>query len=276
MENMTINVGGSLMDLSRPRLMGIVNATPDSFFAGSRVQTEDAVASRVRQMLEEGADILDVGACSTRPGSIPVSEDEERLRLRTALGALRSEAPDAVVSVDTFRPDVARMAVEEYGVAIVNDIGDPTQPREACPAMFRMVSRLRVPYILMSVQPTMMLMLQDFARDVQQLRALGVSDIIVDPGFGFGKTLEQNYEVLHQLHQLRILNLPILVGISRKRMVWQLLGTSPAEALNGTTVLHVLALQQGAAILRVHDVKAAAEAIQICGTAQGKEVKSEE
>ena len=264
------------MDLSRPRLMGIVNATPDSFFAGSRVQTEDAVASRVRQMLEEGADILDVGACSTRPGSIPVSEDEERLRLRTALGALRSEAPDAVVSVDTFRPDVARMAVEEYGVAIVNDIGDPTQPREACPAMFRMVSRLRVPYILMSVQPTMMLMLQDFARDVQQLRALGVSDIIVDPGFGFGKTLEQNYEVLHQLHQLRILNLPILVGVSRKRMVWQLLGTSPAEALNGTTVLHVLALQQGAAILRVHDVKAAAEAIQICRAAQGKEVKSEE
>ena len=276
MENMTINVGGSLMDLSRPRLMGIVNATPDSFFAGSRVQTEDAVASRVRQMLEEDADILDVGACSTRPGSIPVSEDEERLRLRIALGALRSEAPDAVVSVDTFRPDVARMAVEEYGVAIVNDIGDPTQPREACPAMFRMVSRLRVPYILMSVQPTMMLMLQDFARDVQQLRALGVSDIIVDPGFGFGKTLEQNYEVLHQLHQLRILNLPILVGVSRKRMVWQLLGTSPAEALNGTTVLHVLALQQGAAILRVHDVKAAAEAIQICGTAQGKEVKNKE
>ena len=262
---MSINVCGQLMDLSTPRVMGILNATPDSFFASSRHQTADAVVRRVSQMLLEGADIIDVGACSTRPGSVPVDEDEERNRLRTALCALRREAPDAVVSVDTFRPDVARMAVEEYGVAIVNDIGDPNEqaPADGCPAMFRMVSRLRVPYILMSTQADMHAMLMRFARDVQQLRALGHTDIILDPGFGFGKTLQQNYDVLRHLDMLRVMHLPILVGVSRKRMVWQLLGTSPDEALNGTTALHVLALQQGASILRVHDVKEAVETVKV-------------
>ena len=265
MATMSINVCGQLMDLSTPRVMGILNATPDSFFASSRYQTADAVVRRVSQMLLEGADIIDVGACSTRPGSVPVDEDEERNRLRTALSALRREAPDAVVSVDTFRPDVARMAVEEYGVAIVNDIGDPNEqaPADGCPAMFRMVSRLRVPYILMSTQADMHAMLMRFARDVQQLRALGHTDIILDPGFGFGKTLQQNYDVLRHLDMLRVMHLPILVGVSRKRMVWQLLGTSPDEALNGTTALHVLALHQGASILRVHDVKEAVETVKV-------------
>ena len=265
MATMSINVCGQLMDLSTPRVMGILNATPDSFFASSRHQTAAAVVRRVSQMLLEGADIIDVGACSTRPGSVPVDEDEERNRLRTALSALRREAPDAVVSVDTFRPDVARMAVEEFGVAIVNDIGDPNEqaPADGCPAMFRMVSRLRVPYILMSTQADMHAMLMRFARDVQQLRALGHTDIILDPGFGFGKTLRQNYDVLRHLDMLRVMHLPILVGVSRKRMVWQLLGTSPDEALNGTTALHVLALQQGASILRVHDVKEAVETVKV-------------
>ena len=244
------------MDLSRPRLMGIVNATPDSFFAGSRVQTEDAVASRVRQMLEEGADILDVGACSTRPGSIPVSEDEERLRLRTALGALRSEAPDAVVSVDTFRPVVARMSVEEFGVTMINDV-------EGCRDMFRMVSRLRVPYIYMSSKPTMKEVLLDCAEAVDALRSMGQKDIILDPGFGFGKTLEQNYAVMQQLQRMQTLQLPLLVGVSRKSMIWKLLQTSPDEALNGTTVLNTLSLMKGASILRVHDVRQAVECVKL-------------
>ena len=252
----SIQVKGRLLDFAQPQVMGILNATPDSFFAGSRCQTEQDVAQRTRQIISEGAAMIDVGACSTRPGSEPVSEAEEMERLRRALSVIRSEQPDAVVSVDTFRPDVARMAVEEYGADIINDV----RPGKA---MFRMVSRLRVPYIIMSSQPTMRQILLTFAEQVQQLRDLGQKDIILDPGFGFGKTLEQNYDVLRDLTQLHALELPILVGVSRKSMIYKLLDTTPAEALNGTTVLNTMALQKGASILRVHDVRAAAECIAL-------------
>ena len=252
----SIQVKGRLLDLAQPQVMGILNATPESFFAGSRCQTEQDVAQRVRQIISEGAAMIDVGACSTRPGSEPVSEAEEMERLRRALSVIRSEQPDAVVSVDTFRPDVARMAVEEYGADIINDV----RPGKA---MFRMVSRLRVPYIIMSSQPTMRQILLTFAEQVLQLRDLGQKDVILDPGFGFGKTLEQNYDVLRDLTQLHALELPILVGVSRKSMIYKLLDTTPAEALNGTTVLNTMALQKGASILRVHDVRAAAECIAL-------------
>ena len=255
----TINVNGRLIDLSEPQVMGILNVTPDSFYEGSRMQTEREIADRCNQIVTEGATIIDVGACSTRPGSTPVSEAEEMERLRYALEIVRREQPESVVSVDTFRPDVARMVVEEFGAAIVNDVS------EGSPEMYRMVARLRVPYILMSVQPTIREMLLAFAREVQQLRDLGVKDIILDPGFGFGKSLEQNYQVVNEMEKLQIMELPILVGISRKSMIYKLLGSTPLESLNGTTVLNTLSLMKGASILRVHDVKEAVECCRIVG-----------
>ena len=253
----TINVNGRLIDLSEPQVMGILNVTPDSFYEGSRMQTEREIADRSNQIVSEGATFIDVGACSTRPGSTPVSETEEMERLRFALAIVRREQPDSVVSVDTFRPDVARMVVEEFGAAIVNDVS------EGSPEMYRMVARLRVPYILMSVQPTIREMLLAFAREVQQLRDFGVKDIILDPGFGFGKTLEQNYQVMNEMEKLQTMELPILVGISRKSMIYKLLGSTPQESLNGTTVLNTLSLMKGASILRVHDVKEAVECCKI-------------
>lgn len=253
----TLNVHGQLLDLSRPLVMGILNATPDSFFADSRQQTEEDIALSCHKMLADGAAIIDVGGCSTRPGGEIASEAEEMKRLRTALSVVRREHPQAVVSVDTFRPDVARMAVEEFGADIINDVSGGT------PEMFRMVTRLHVPYILMSQQPTMRDMLLSFADKVQQLRDMGASDLILDPGFGFGKTLEQNYEVMDQLEKLQVMELPLLVGISRKSMIYRLFGYTPQEALNSTTVLNTIALMKGASILRVHDVKEAIECVGI-------------
>ena len=252
----TLNVKGQLMDLSEPRVMGILNATPDSFFAASRQQTAEQIARRARQIVSEGASFIDVGACSTRPGADVATEAEEMERLRTALAVVRRELPDAVVSVDTFRPDVARMAVEEYGADIINDVYPSVE-------MFRMVSRLRVPYILMSSKPTLREILLEFADWVQQLRDFGQKDIILDPGFGFGKSLEQNYEVMSQMERLQVMELPVLVGVSRKSMIYKFLGTSPDEALNGTTMLNTVALQKGAAILRVHDVREAVECVKM-------------
>lgn len=253
----TLNIKGRLLDLSKPRIMGILNVTPDSFYAGSRVQTEREVAERANQIICEGGTMIDVGACSTRPGSTPVSEQEERDRLRMALDVVRHELPSAVVSVDTFRPDVARMAVEEFGVDIINDVG------EGQPDMLRMVSRLCVPYILMSGKSTLRETLLFFARQVQQLRDMGHKDIILDPGFGFGKTLEENYTLMGELEKLLVMELPVLVAISRKSMVYRPLGISPDEALNGTTALHAIALQKGASILRVHDVQQAVECVKL-------------
>ena len=260
----TINVHGQLMALSQPQVMGILNVTPDSFFAGSRMQTEQAIAGRANQIVAEGATMIDVGGCSTRPGSEPVSEAEEMQRLRLALGVVRREQPHAVVSVDTFRPDVARMAVEEFGADIINDVS------EGSVEMYRMIARLRVPYILMSVQPTLHDMLLAFAREVQQLRDFGVKDIILDPGFGFGKTVAQNYEVMNQLERLLVMDLPLLVGISRKSMIFKLLGLTPDESLNGTSVLNTIALMKGASILRVHDVKEAVECVRIVESLNGQ------
>ena len=260
----TINVHGQLMSLSQPQVMGILNVTPDSFFAGSRMQTEQAIAGRANQIVAEGAAMIDVGGCSTRPGSEPVSEAEEMQRLRLALGVVRREQPHAVVSVDTFRPDVARMAVEEFGADIINDVS------EGSVEMYRMIARLRVPYILMSVQPNLRDMLLAFAREVQQLRDFGVKDIILDPGFGFGKTVAQNYEVMNQLERLLVMDLPLLVGISRKSMIFKLLGLTPDESLNGTSVLNTIALMKGASILRVHDVKEAVECVRIVESLNGQ------
>ena len=252
------------MELSQPQVMGILNVTPDSFFAGSRKQTEQEIAERTNQIVAEGATIIDIGGCSTRPGSEPVSEAEEMQRLRLALEVVRREQPHAVISVDTFRPNVARMTVEEFGADIINDVS------EGSVEMYRMIARIRVPYILMSVQPTLRDMLLAFAREVQQLRDLGVKDIILDPGFGFGKTVAQNYQVMNELERLQVMELPLLVGISRKSMIFKLLELTPHESLNGTSVLNTIALMKGASILRVHDVKEAVECVRIVESLNGQ------
>lgn len=270
--NYYMNVNGRLLDLSTPQVMGILNVTPDSFYAGSRMQTETQIATRVEQMLEEGADMIDIGAYSSRPGAADISVQEEMDRLRAGLRIVRRMHPDAIVSVDTFRAAVACMCVEEYGVAIVNDISGGEMDKD----MFPTVARLGVPYVLMHMQGTPQNMQQQphydsllgdifryFARKVQQLRDLGAKDIVLDPGFGFGKTLEHNYELLAHLEDFRIFGLPLLVGVSRKSMVYNLLGTTPAEALNGTTAVNTVCLMKGTDILRVHDVRQAVEAIKI-------------
>ena len=252
-----VNLHGRLLDLSEPQVMGILNVTPDSFFAGSRKQTETEIVARCHQIMDEGGSIIDVGAYSTRPGASEVSETEEMERLRFALSVVRRELPHAALSVDTFRPEVARMTVEEFGADIINDVSEGGQD------MFRMVARLGIPYILMSVQPTMRDTLLTFARKVQQLRDFGAKDIILDPGFGFGKTLEQNYQIMNELEQLQVMELPLLVGISRKSMIYKKFGCTPNEALNGTTALNTIALMKGADILRVHDVREAVECVRI-------------
>ena len=267
-----INVNGKLMDLSQPQVMGILNVTPDSFYAGSRGVAERDIIDRLRQMTDEGASIIDIGAYSSRPDADDVSTEEEMARLRHALNLVRQHQPDAVVSVDTFRADVARMCVEEYGVAMVNDISAGEMDNE----MFPTIARLGVPYIAMHMKGTPQTMqinpqyehfLKEifyfFSEKVQKLRDLGVKDIIIDPGFGFGKTIEHNYQLMNHLEEFKLFGLPLLVGISRKSMIYKLLGTTPEEALNGTTVLNTIALQKGAHILRVHDVKAAVEAVKI-------------
>ena len=277
----TINVHGRLMSFDTPVVMGILNCTPDSFFAGSRKQTESEIADRANQIIIEGGGIIDVGAFSTRPGADEVSEEEEMRRLRFALPIVRREQPDAVVSVDTYRPHVAKMAVEEYGADIINDVseggitGIVDQPLEEkyvvdgddkfkdYPAIFRMMGQLKVPYILMSVQGNMRDMVMGFSREIQQLRDLGVKDIILDPGYGFGKTIEENFAILREQEKLQVFGMPILAGLSRKRLIWKVLGITADEALNGTTVVDTIALMNGADILRVHDVKEAVQAVKI-------------
>ncbi len=272
----TLNCNGRLLSLAEPQVMGILNVTPDSFYAGSRTQTEGDVARRVENILTEGGSIIDVGACSTRPGSNPVSEAEEAERLCLALAVVRREAPDAIVSVDTFRPDIARMVVEKFGADIINDVGAPsTLHSSPTPTdMFRMVSRLRVPYIYMSQQPTMRDILLDCAEAVDSLCAQGQKDIVLDPGFGFGKTLEQNYAVMDELERMQMLHRPVLVGVSRKSMIYRLLGNTPDEALNGTTTLNTLALLKGADILRVHDVKEAVECVKIVAATKSQHTEN--
>ena len=268
----TLNLGGRLVDLDRPWVMGVMNVTPDSFYAASRVALDEAVvAARVRTMVEQGADVLDVGACSTRPGSQPPSVEEEMRRLRVVLPVVRREAPQLPVSVDTYRADVARMAVEELGAHMVNDVGGGTLDD----AMWRTVASLRVPYVVMHMRgtPSTMQSLTDYGNDgvlatvfkdlmqkVDALHQLGVNDVLADPGFGFAKTLAQNYALLAQLEVFHQLQVPLVVGVSRKSMVTRVLEVEAGEALNGTTVLNTAALLAGAHILRVHDVRAAVEA----------------
>lgn len=261
------------MELSSPVVMGILNVTPDSFFAPSRVQTEAAIARRAEEIMAEGGRLIDVGAFSTRPGGQAVSQEEEMARLRLALRVVRRCQPDAVVSVDTFRPEVACMAVEEFGAAVVNDVSEGgtaafggvgiPHDKDGIPAMFRMMERLRVPYVLTSVRSDMAEMMKAFAAEVGMLHAMGVPDIILDPGFGFGKTLEDNYQVMAALGRLRVFGLPVMVGVSRKSMVHQLLGCDASDTLNATTALHAVALMKGAEILRVHDVAEAVEVVKV-------------
>ena len=267
-----INVNGRLMDLSEPQVMGILNVTPDSFYAGSRSETEKDITRRLHQIIDEGASIIDIGGYSSRPNAEHISMDEEMNRLRNGLEIIRKHSPNAIVSVDTFRADVAKMCVEEFGVAIINDISAGQMDKE----MFSTIARLGVPYIIMHMKGTPQDMqvspqydhfLKEifyyFSEKVQELRDLGVKDIIIDPGFGFGKTLEHNYELMSHLEEFSLFELPLLVGVSRKSMIYKLLGITPGEALNGTTALHTIALLKGANILRVHDVREAVETTKI-------------
>lgn len=271
----TINVRGKLVDLSKPLVMGILNVTPDSFYQGSRKQTEVEIAQRTNQIIDQGGEMIDVGAFSTRPGAFEVTEEEEMDRLRRALAIVRHEQPEAIVSVDTYRPRVARHCVEEWGADIINDVseggltGIVNTPIHEEGSMFETVARLQVPYILMSVKSNLHDMLIAFARETQELYALGAKDIILDPGFGFGKALDENYKIYQHMERLQVLDLPLLVGISRKSMIFKLLGGDPTTSLNGTTVLNTIALQKGASILRVHDVREAVEACKIYERMQG-------
>ena len=270
----TLNIRGKLIDLATPKVMGILNCTPDSFYVGSRKQTEHDIAERANQIIQEGGTMIDVGAFSTRPGAKEVSEEEEMVRLKAALQVVRREQPDAVVSVDTYRPNVARHCIEDWGADIINDVseggvtGIVNTPIHETENMFDIIGQLKVPYILMSVKSNLHDMMISFADEVQQLRNRGVKDIILDPGFGFGKTLQQNYEIYNDMERLGTLQLPLLVGISRKTMIYKLVGGDPTTALNGTTVLNTAALLKGAGILRVHDVQEAVESVKIVSAIQ--------
>lgn len=267
-----MNVKGRLLDLSTPQVMGILNVTPDSFYSDSRMQTEKDIADRAQQIIDEGASIIDIGAYSSRENAEHISAEEEMNRLRTGLEILNRNHPDAVISVDTFRAEVAEQCVKEYGVAMINDISAGEMDNR----MFATVAELGVPYIMMHMQGTPQNMQNEphydnlmkevflyFATKVQQLRDLGVKDIILDPGFGFGKTLEHNYELMAHLDEFSVFELPLLVGVSRKSMIYKLLGGTPQDSLNGTTVLDTVALMKGAHILRVHDVREAVETVRM-------------
>lgn len=268
----TLNLRGKLYPLDEPQIMGILNVTPDSFFAESRTSDDEQIAARVKQMMDEGADMIDIGGYSSRPGADDVSPQEEMERLRRGLRIVRKLYPDVPISVDTFRADVARMCIEEEGANLINDIAAGMMDRQ----MFKTVARLGVPYIMMHMQGTPETMQLDphynnlrrevmlyFAERIDRLCQMGAKDIIIDPGFGFGKTVEHNYELMNHLEDFSVFNLPILVGISRKSMIYQLIGGTPQTSLNGTTVLNTIALTKGAHILRVHDVKQAVEAKRI-------------
>lgn len=264
----TLNLKGNLVSLATPLIMGILNVTPDSFFADSRKQDEAAIDARIQQILSEGGDLIDIGGYSSRPDAAEVTPAEEMRRLEVALSLLQRHYPQVPVSVDTFRADIARRCAEEYGVAMINDISGG----ELDAQMFSTVADLHIPYIMMHMRGTPQTMqlhcdytdlmeeiMRYFACKVEQLRLLGVNDIILDPGFGFSKTLAQNYELMAHLDEFKAFDLPLLVGVSRKSMIYKLLGGTPADSLNGTTVFHTYALLHGANILRVHDVKAAVE-----------------
>lgn len=271
---LSINAGGKLVQLARPQVMGILNVTPDSFYAGSRCPDVEAVSLRVKKMLDEGADMIDVGGYSSRPGCADVTVEEEKQRLAIGFEAIHRHNPEAIISVDTFRSEVARWSVEQWGVHIINDISGGEMDER----MFDTVASLQVPYVMMHMRGTPETMmseqylqydhvvadvLQYFAAKIDRLTTMGVNDIILDPGFGFSKHIEDNYRLMRHLDEFTRIGLPLLVGVSRKSMIYRLLNTTPEESLNGTTALNVLALMGGANILRVHDVKQAVEAVKI-------------
>jgi len=271
-KNLSLNLGGRIMNLSTPRIMGIINATPDSFYHESRAASPELAVEKAREMIDQGADILDLGAVSSRPGAEEISESEELDRLSPTLEALRNNFPEFPLSVDTCRSGVARSVKERFGIHMINDISAGNLD----PAMFSTMAELGIPYIMMHMQGTPATMQEEpaydhlvdellhfFAERVYKLRKLGLNDIIIDPGFGFGKTLEQNYELLREFNSFQMLELPIMAGISRKSMIYKLLGTGPELALNGTTAAHMAALLKGANLLRVHDVAAAKETVKI-------------
>lgn len=255
----TLNIRGHLMSLKEPQVMGIMNVTTNSFYAASRVQAEEDIRARVKQMRAEGATIIDVGACSTNPYLEQLTTESEELeQLDRALQILKEEDAEIAVSIDTFRPKVARMCIEKYGVDIINDISTGEDPE-----MFPLVAETGTPYILMSQKGTLQDIMMEMAGKVEQLRQLGQKDIILDPGYGFGKTMAQNFAIYDEMERFGELELPLLVGISRKRMIYQTLPITADQSLNGTTVLNTIALMKGANILRVHDVKAAVEAVRL-------------
>ncbi|MFZ2338117.1 MAG: dihydropteroate synthase [Bacteroidales bacterium] len=267
-----INVKGKLTDLSVPRVMGIINVTPDSFFSGSRAESEGEIIGKAAKMLEEGADFIDIGGWSSRPGAGEITPEEEEKRVISAVRAVISEFPEAVISVDTYRSEIAEKAILEYGAAMINDIAGG----EADRLMFQTVARLQVPYIMMHMQGKPETMQENpfyedvtaeitrwFGERIVKLQSMGVNDIIIDPGFGFGKNIRHNFELLKRLGDFSVTGLPLLAGVSRKSMIWKTLGITPEEALNGTTVLNTIALLAGADILRVHDVKEAVQAVKL-------------
>ena len=267
-----INIRGRLIDLSLPRVMGIINVTPDSFFSGSRAESETEIIENAGRMIEDGADFLDIGGWSSRPGAGEIPAEEERARVITAVKAVSREFPEAAISVDTYRSEIAEEAVSEYGAGMINDITGGESDRN----MFQTVSRLQVPFVIMHMQGLPSYMQENpsyenvasdiikwFGERTVRLKSMGVSDIIIDPGFGFGKNASHNFQLLNSLGDFSITGLPVLVGVSRKSMVWKTLGISPEEALNGTTVLNTVALLAGADILRVHDVREAVQAVKL-------------
>lgn len=267
-----INIKGKLLDLSTPQIMGIVNVTPDSFYDGSRAQTEREIIEHTAQLLEHNTAIIDLGAYSSRPGADNISAEEEMKRLATGLTLINKHFPGTAVSIDTFRAEVAERCVSDYGADIINDITGGAGDEQ----MFETVARLQVPYVLMHMKGTPQTMQQHatydnfirevfiyFAERVDKLRRLGAKDIIIDPGFGFAKTMAHNYELMARMEEFEMFDLPVLAGVSRKSMIYRLLETTPQEALNGTTVLNTIALTKGANILRVHDAREAAECIRI-------------
>ncbi len=271
--NQYINCNGRLLDLNTPKIMGILNITPDSFFDGGKYQEEDTILKRVQDMLADGADIIDIGAYSSRPGAVHISTEEELNRLAKALNIIRKAYPEVIISVDTFRAKIAEAVVKDFQVDIINDIAAGEMDEK----MFDTMVDLNVPYIIMHMKGTPQDMQNDpnynydvvyeiidyFSKKVEELKQRGLHDIILDPGFGFGKTLDHNYELLNRMKELDVFELPVLIGLSRKSMIYNLLDCTPKEALNGTSLLNMISLQNGASILRVHDVKEARECVAI-------------
>jgi dihydropteroate synthase len=275
----TLTCTGKLIDISSPIAMGVINVTPDSFYSSSRFMMRYRIARRANQIIEQGGSIIDIGACSTRPGSHIVSEAEELKRLAKALAVVRKTLPKAIVSVDTFRASVARRVVKDFEVDMINDIS----AGDMDPDMFNAIAEMNIPYIIMHMKGTPTNMQQNpqynnvvkevcsyFVERIDKLSLLGVADVLIDPGFGFGKNSEHNYTLLKNLEALKVFNLPLVVGVSRKSMIYQNLNTSPSKALNGTTILNTLALTGGAKILRVHDVREAVEAIKLTQITKGQ------